>query len=442
MSPLLFWIALVGAPEPAPLNVIIITADTLRADVTDHPAVYTPHLDRLAERGTRFERAYTPITTTLPSHASLFTSLYPSDHRAYSNVSRLSSRISTLAETLDAQGYETAAHINLPWLRGDTGNVPQGFQVVRGGDRVRKADKTWPWVERWLAQDHDAPFLLWLHFVDNHTPYHAPHAYQDLYFPPDATGVTSLESIWHLFPGEQRRNEHFHAWTDGVESADYLVGSYMGSVTWLDAHVGLLVHELEEQGLTDNTLIVFTSDHGEAMGEHDLWFVHGGLFEGTTHIPLIVMDPRREGGQRVSTVVSLVDVMPTVLDSVGVAGPEGMRGQSLWTMGEDAGGAALLEHTGAQLEGVVTQRWKLIRHLKTRAIYGGYPIVDGTVELYDLSVDPEELFNIADRNPDVVAELTALMGQLKAGDRSYQEGQVDVDDTLREQLEAMGYFDH
>lgn len=436
-------------PEP-PYNIVLITADTLRGDMlpmNGNTELYTPHLQRLADQGVNFTRAYTPITTTLPAHASLLSSLYPSDHRAFSNVSAISSRIQTLPEELKSNGYRTAAHINMPWLNPEVSNVPQGIQDIRRGDRVRKADKTLPWVTDYIEgrEGKDQPFFLWIHFVDNHTPYHAPAAYDSLYFEGEkgSPGETSMEEIWHLFPGDHQRSEHFLSWVDGVESADYLTGTYKGSLTWLDQHIGHLLNTLEQTGQWDNTIFVFTADHGESLGEHDLWFVHGGLYEGTTHIPLIVRVPGGPEGESIDRLVSLVDVAPTLLNANHFETPQAMRGQDLLDPSQDKrGGAALLEHTGRQLEGVVTERYKLIVHLKDTRIYAGYPMNKGTVELYDLQEDPRELKNIAADNPELVAQLQGMIPALKEGNLEEYEalsGQIDAE--INEQLQALGYFE-
>lgn len=436
-------------PDP-PYNIVIITADTLRGDVlpmNGNDELYTPHLQRLADQGVNFTRAYTPITTTLPAHASLLSSLYPSDHRAYSNVSAISSRIQTLPEELRLHGYRTAAHINMPWLNPEVSNVPQGIQDIRRGDRVRKADKTIPWVLDYVEgrKDKEDPFFLWIHFVDNHTPYHAPAAYDSLYFEGEkgSPGQTSMEEIWDLFPGDHRRSEYFLSWVDGVESADYITGTYKGSLTWLDQHIGLLMNALEESDQWDNTLFVFTADHGESLGEHDLWFVHGGLYETTTHIPLILRVPGGPEGVSIDRLVSLVDVAPTVLAQNGFDIPQAMRGQDLLDPElPTSGGAALLEHTGRQLEGVVTERYKLIVHLKDTRIYAGYPMNKGAVELYDLQEDPGELRNIAEQNPGRVAQLQGMIPALKQGNlEEYEALSGEINEEISEQLQALGYFE-
>ncbi|HJN74729.1 MAG TPA: sulfatase [Myxococcota bacterium] len=437
LVPLALLAAPLTAEEPARKNVLLITADTLRAQAVED--TYTPHLDHLAAEGVRFDRAYTPITTTLPAHASIFTSLYPRDHRAYSNVSRLSSKVTTLAEVLDGLGWETACHINMPWLNPDASNVPQGFRTIRRGDRIRKADKTNPWVIDFLAKEHEDPWLLWVHYVDNHTPYHAPGSYDDMY---TSEQKNELADVWRYFPPDHQESEHMISWLDGVEYAEEVVDDYHGSATWIDAHVGQIVWELKRTGQWDDTLVVFTSDHGESMGEHDLWFVHAGLFEQTTRVPLIVRDPGGPAGVEVDTVVSTIDVMPTVLNRLSAPTPDGVRGADLWqVLDADGGGVAYLEHTGRQLTGVVTERWKYIRHDKTNRIYSGYPMNAGTLELYDLSADPDELVNLAAEMPDRVAELEALMTRLEAGERGFEELTYEVDEDMREALRAMGYVE-
>jgi arylsulfatase A-like enzyme len=430
--------------EPRKLNIVVITADTLRGDmVHGNDEIMTPNLDRLKAQGVEFTRTYTPITTTLPAHASLFTSLYPKDHRAYSNVSALSGKVTTLPEVLKAEGWKTAAHLNMPWLTGEVSNLPQGITTARY-THIRKADRTQPWVDQWLERAAGGdPFFLWVHYVDNHTPYHAPYSYEDMYYKGGKKGPgTPMKDIWQLFPPDHRESEPFLDWVGGIDDADYLVGNYKGSVSWIDAHVGLLMHQLQELGEWDDTLFVFTADHGESLGEHDLWFVHAGLYEPTTHIPLVVRVPGGPEGERVDTVVSLVDVMPTVLAALGLEDPEGTRGMDLMPLvGSDKGGSAYLEHTGRQLEGVVTPRFKYITHLKSNTIYKGYPMNKGTEELYDLVADPMELVNLAPDHPDVVETMRAEMERLKAGERGYEEEQGAIDDEVLNALHAMGYME-
>ncbi len=434
-------------------NVVIITADTLRGDmleVNGNSRVMTPRLNELAEEGANFSRAYTSITTTLPAHASLFSSLYARDHRVWDNWHRIPSRVTTMFEILQDEGWRTAAHINMPWLTHEISNIPQGVELIRGGDRFRKAERTNQWVLDWLADqpEEDDPFFLWIHYIDNHTPYHAPDEYDDLYFEggPGAEGPTPLKPLWRLFPADHQDSEPFHDWLDPIQSAEYVVGAYEGSVTWIDHHVGEIMDQLCELGLWENTIFVFTSDHGESLGEHELWFVHAGLFEPTVRIPLIIRVPGGDGGLQHEDVVSIVDVMPTVLSYLELPSPEGTRGQDLRPLIEgrdDASthGAAVFEHIGRQLEGVVTDRYKYIRHRDSNRIYRGYPMREGTIEIYDLVDDPAELNNLAPEHPELIDRMELVFGRMLEQELDYGESEAsELDQFTLEGLEALGYI--
>lgn len=452
MISLLFTLLISPAVANDRPNIVVITADTLRGDmlgVNGNAFVTTPHLDALAREGVNFRRAYTTITTTLPAHASLFTSLYPRDHKAYDNGSAISDAVNTLPEVLREHGYDTAAHINMPWLKPDVSNVPQGITQIRPGSRIRKADSTNEWVTEWIGDraDDPDPFFLWVHYVDNHTPYHAPKEWETRYFPTGKRGAgqTALKDIWDRFPADHVESESYISWLEGVRSADYVVGTYEGSVSWLDERVGEVIGALDDVGEWDDTIFVFTSDHGESLGEHDLWFVHAGLYESTAHIPLILRAPGAPEGVNFDGIVSLVDVMPSVLRLADLEVPEQARGTDLLplTIGPLVadGGAAYLEHTGKQLTGVVTSRYKLIEHLRTIGYYKGYPMRKGRIELYDLALDPNETDDIAEANPDLVAELQEVLTRMKAGERNFEALTGNVDDDVKRALEALGYME-
>jgi arylsulfatase A-like enzyme len=448
----LFCLPVVKAAER--LNVVIITADAMRGDmmgVNNHPEVKTPRLDALAAEGINFSRAYCNITTTTPSHASIFSSLYPFEHKAYSNTARIDSAILTLPEILKQQGWHTAGIVNMPWLNPEVSNVPQGIDEFAKCKRIRKADKTNKWVMKFLdsRKSKEQPFFLWIHYVDTHTPYHAPKKFERMYYPkgknPRAGKSGSLQKAWKLFPAHNRDNEFFKKWLKGITDVDYVVASNKGSVSWLDQRVGDLIDRLKANGQWDNTLFIFTSDHGESLGEHGIYFGHSGLYEATARVPLIVRLPGGPQAKNVNTIVQLTDIMPTVLARLDLDIPKAVRGQDLWqtlSASSFSGGTALLEHAGRQLSGVVTSRYKYIKHLKTRDIHPSYPMRKGHEELYDLAADPQEQNNLAASQPDILREMRMIWKKLRNPKKSTQthaNQQADIDANTEEMLRSLGY---
>ena len=441
-----------AAPAKKMYNVVVITSDAMRGDMlgaNGNREVKTPNLDALAAKGVDFERAYTNITTTTPSHATLFTSLYPFDHRAYSNTGRISDKIVTMFEVLRDAGWHTAAIVNFAWLNPEVSNIVQGVEELARCVHVRKADKTNKWVFSFLDSRKGAakPFMLWIHYGDTHTPYYAPGKYARMYYPagrnPRAAKPGSLQKIWHLFPEHLRDNKYTKRWLNGITDADYVIATNKGSVSWVDEQVGRLIDRLKSNGEWKNTIFVFTSDHGESLGEHGLWFIHAGLYEPTAHIPLIIRVPGGPSGVKLDVPVSLVDIMPTLLARLGVAAPADVRGEDIWKLldGKDhSGRTVFIEHAGGYLNALVTSRYKYIIHRKTKNIYPSYPMRKGKQELYDLVQDPHEQKNIAAKQPQLAAKLRKLIQDVRAGKHErFEAGQAKINPHTREMLRSLGY---
>lgn len=441
-----------GAGAANKWNVVIVTADTLRADMlgcNGNTQVKTPNLDALARDGVNFHRAYTNITTTTPSHATLFTSLYPRDHKAYSNTAKISSKITTLDEVMRQAGWYTAAMINMPWLNPDMANIVQASEEVAVCKHIRKADKTTRWVLDFFDRRRKSmkPFYLWIHYTDNHTPYHAPGKYARMYYPegkdPFAGERGSLQAVWHEFPTHHQNEPSFIKWLKGITDVDYVIAMNKGSVSWLDAHIGEVIARLKKNGQWDKTLFVFTADHGESLGEHKIWFAHSGLFEPTARVPLIIHAPGGPTNRFVRSLVQLADVMPTVLGLLDLPVPEHVRGRNVWPLldnDDPTGSAVFLEHAGRQLTGVVTPRYKYIRHLKSKTYNPGYPLTKGKEELYDLSADPGETKNLAAQRPELLKTMRAMWKKLRdRHGKDFAAGQAKVDDETEEMLRSLGY---
>ena len=355
-------------------NVVIITTDTTRADhlgCYGNRGIETPVLDQLAREGILCSQAITPSPSTLPAHSSLMTGLYPYRHGARSNGTfRVADGITTLAERLKSQGYRTGAAISAFVLDSRFG-LDRGFDsydddLTRGLKysvhmfRERAAELTNEVAVKWLRENAQQPFFLWVHYFD-------PHA---VYLPPE--------------PFRSR----------------YAEEPYDGEIAYVDSQIGALLTQLEELGVRDKTLVVYTADHGEGLGEHGE-FTHSLLaYDGTLRVPLIFHAPRGlPSGKVITRQTSLVDVMPTVLSLLGDESPGDLDGIDLSQPWDGQPRPLLIEtiapmvmHGWAPLVGIRSDDYKYI--------------LAPTPELYDLQADPKEERNLHDAKPDTVRALS------------------------------------
>jgi arylsulfatase A-like enzyme/Flp pilus assembly protein TadD len=400
------------AGRPAtPRNVLLITLDTVRADRLGsygYASARTPRLDALARSGARFENAFTVTPLTLPAHASLMTGLFPGEHGVRDNGGfYLEDRIETLAEALRARGYRTGGFVGAFVLDRRWG-IAQGFDeyfddfdldAAGAGamDDVQRPGSVV--VERalaWLGRERAGRFFAWVHLYDAHTPYEAPEPYR------------------RMFPAT-------------------VSGAYDAEVASVDEQVGRLLDGLASRGVLDHTLIAVVSDHGESLGEHGEQ-THGFfLYDATLRVPLLIAG---RGVPRVTVAdpVRLVDVMPTLLDLLGL--PVSAHGASLRPLlrGERLRLPVIAEtfyprhHYGwSELFVLRDDRFKLVRAPRP--------------ELFDLSRDPGEGQDLATVAPERLASLDAALGALLArhgGDRPKPPAALDAE--TEERLRALGYI--
>lgn len=392
-------------------NILLITLDTTRADRlgcygSSHGL--TPSLDQLAAEGCLFERAYTVCPITLPAHASLLTGRHPFEHGVRVNgENRLPETETTLAEILRDHGYETAAFIGAFVLDSMFG-LDQGFQtydddieapIVARQNRLlreRPADEVASRAIAWLRARRSQPWFCWVHFFDPHYPYNP----------------------WPSAFGERFRTSPYHA-----------------EIAYMDLHIGRLLNELQRAGQDRHTLVIAVADHGESLGEHGE-MQHGlTLYESAVRVPLIIRWPRRiPRGMRISEPVSLVDILPTVMDWLGLPQP-GVSGHSLTPLlsGKPHGAASCYMETHmpfndygwAPLAGMVEKTWKYIHAPRP--------------ELYNLSADPSEKQNLAGRHADEAARLAAELEGLLAQATSSESVGVHLSASERQSLLSLGY---
>lgn len=344
--------ALPGAQTGRP-NVLLIVLDTVRAfnlSLYGYGRNTSPSLDAFAAGGTTFERAFSTAPWTLPSHASMFTGLWPHEMSADWLVP-LDPGIPTLAEAMARHGFVTVGFSgNTNYVSREVG-LARGFVsfedyvltpglMLRNSSLVRVVSRNRTLRRlvgeddalgrkdarsinrsffRWLDQrPANRPFFAFLNFYDAHRPYLPPPPYDRMFVPPGTAPDPRLHRTGK--PGDDQR----------VETTAWAENAYDGGLAWLDSQLGVLFAELSRRGLTDHTLIIITSDHGEEFGEHGL-FDHGNsLYRQAVQVPLVI---RGTGvvpvGERVSAPVSLRDLPMTVLDLVGLGGQEHFPGGSL-----------------------------------------------------------------------------------------------------------------
>ena len=403
---------LLAEVKPAP-NVVVITIDTLRADhlgCYGYKQIRTPNIDALASEGGRFERAYTPVPVTLPAHTVIFTGTYPmlSGMHDFSG-NKLNPSQPTLASILKQHGYTTAAVIGSAVLDSRFG-LNQGFdfyydhfdfnrlqesnleEMKRSGNAVADV------ALDWLAKNHRNKFFFWMHLYDPHYPYRPPAPF-----------------------GEEYKDR-----------------PYDGEIAFADEQIGRLIAFLKANGLYRNTLIVLAGDHGESLGEHGEK-THGFfIYNATLHVPVIVRLPGNSAASVVSEMVSLADLMPTVLQALKFEVPSQVQGRNLLPLmapkkpGEPRNLYAetflpRLHFNWSELRSVETEKYQFIDAPKP--------------ELYDLSSDPGETHNLYPEKKavgdELRARLAALISQYTAGQELAQK--TGLDPALMERLKSLGY---
>lgn len=403
---------------PRALNVVVVTADTLSADKLGcygNPDIETPHLDRLAASGVLFENAVTTSPITLPAHASLFTGTYPIHHGVRDNGGYyLEPEHRTLAESLKEQGYATGAFVGAFVLDSRWG-LDQGFdRYFDDFDLSRVDDATLGSISRpgeevleeaisWMDSTRDAPFFAWIHLFDPHQPYDPPEPFRTRY--------------------------RDHPW-----------GAYDGEVAYVDSLVGKLTEWLDSRNLMDSTVIVFVGDHGESLGEHGE-LTHGFfVYDATMHVPFILRAPYSGlAGRRVEARVRTIDVMPTVLELVGIDEAAGHHGASLVPL---ATGRLDDLDLVAYGETVFPERygWSHLASLRTKKFH----YIDApTPELYDLERDPDEQTNVISSHARNASELRSKLREIEARYRaaaSSAPAPATLDPETRDKLAALGYL--
>ena len=380
-----------------PPNVIVYLVDTLRKD---HLSVYgysretSPRLADFARDAVRFETAYSPTSWTRPAVASLLSGVTPLRHGAISRPDRVSPEVRLLPEYLGAVGYRSRAFVTNPNVLPVWGFARgfHEFHAVEGADGVARADEVNEAVFESLREDRDEPFFLYVHTVDPHAPYEPPRLYRGVFPRPSAAELESRN------PAVAAR----------ARLAD-TIAAYDAEVLFNDDCFGAFIDFLRSEGLYDDALVIFTSDHGEEFRDRGE-LGHGlGLFQEVVQVPLLVKLPgSAHAGRVVHAPASLLDVLPTILALAGggpAADVEGVDLQEL-LRAEQAGSAAGRPFfLDLDLAGVTVQR-----NVVSGVVWGGYKFLDLSepdpgVLMFDLLADPGERDNLAQRRRALAVSL-------------------------------------
>ncbi len=391
----------------------MISVDTLRADYLScygTSPVRTPNIDRIAEDGVLFEKVQTVAPTTLPSHASMFTGVRPTRHGVRDNVGfYLPEGIPTLATVLAEAGYRTGGFVGGFVLDSRFG-IGQGFDtyyddfdsleedVAGGFVSQRRGEAVLGESLSWIEGKRGQPFFAFIHFYDPHTPYDPPAP-----FIPDERTNAAL---------------------------------YGGEVAYVDSLVGRLLGFLDDRELAQSTLIVLTSDHGEALGEHGE-LTHGFfVYEPTLRIPLVVRYPGVDEGRRVSDLVRIVDIPSTILDLLDVPIPEGLDGQSLRPLLEGSERDLGLTAYGESYLPRLHYGWSELRSLRK----GPYKLILAPrPELYNIDEDPAETRNRFAEEPEIAARLQEELVEILNAPGAEIPAASGVDPETLATLHALGY---
>jgi arylsulfatase A-like enzyme len=482
--------AFVSCREPQRPNIVWIVWDTVRADhlgLHGHDRDTTPNLDRWANGARVFEDCLSTAGYTLPSHASMFTGLLPSETCAHNAHPRLDDRYTTVAELLRSAGYRTYLYSANPHIS-STGNFTQGFdrsehpwsprlaararEMVleklsaedesnellsalhaegRGGMWKLKATGALAQetVLSWLdAEESDSPFFVFLNYMEAHRPLIPPREYRERMMSPEEVDRSyrvnrSWMPTWEYTLGLREMDD---------DELELTRATYDAAVAELDDLFGKLIEALERGGHLEDTIVILTSDHGEHLGEQHMLDHQFSLYQPLLRVPLIVHYPSLFEPGRDARPVTNFDLFPTLLELAQVDPPRGFESQAVSLLepldermrfAEDPAEARVvlttvkLEHPDwdptpweRQLRAVVDTPFKLIWSSNDRA------------RLFDLSADPLELTNVSGPRDDVAWRLEQSLDEIWRSLETCDPGQPvpDLAPEEIERLKALGYF--
>ena len=441
--------------EKNSLKIILISVDTLRADHLGCYGYYrdtSPNVDSLASDSALFLNTYASSPWTLPSHVSLLTSLYGIHHQVYYDKEKMDPTMLTLADLLRKNHFFCSAFTGGGFVSASYG-FSKGFDSYYEGEggvyNQDSAERVFRVASEWLDRNEDKNFFLFIHTYQTHNPYACPYPYKTMFVNQQARWrhidligyLGGQGGIFNCLPDEERKN---------------IVDLYDGEIRYTDEKlVGALVEKLKDMNIYDETMIIFTSDHGEEFYDHKGWGHGHSLYDEIIKVPLIIKFPdSRFREKKINNIVSLVDVMPTILEEVGVNFNESnFDGRTLFPVleGKEKESRAFLADVADNiLNSHIPQKTamnfgnkKLIINRRfteeDSAFFFSPPPSFPAVELFDVKEDRFEKENIADKEPKIVNLILKQTEELYDEAKKRKILKMEIDKKLLEQLKALGY---
>lgn len=438
----LLWLAQ-GCSQARQPNVLLITLDTVRADHLSsygYPKLTTRHLDAFASRATRYRTCFATSPWTVPSHASLFTGRHPFEHGAHSfeprsekhtNVFPLDDSHETLAEVLGKEGYVTGGIVANRVYLDPLLNLEQGFETWEV--KHVPSPKVNRHVFRWLEQNREQRFFLFVNYMDAHRPYNVAPAAGERRYPKAQYPARTLDALIArvMIDGDPPG-----------ELGELVVEQYDRAIRNLDAQLGRLFERLEALDLYDDTLIVVTSDHGEYFGEHGLVEHSKDVYREALEVPLVVKRAGQTRGEVVETPASLVDVPRLILAGISPALLERHGDRFPYALGDHP---VVAENYFSRPKDVLHPVYgRRFRRVRTALIEDGYKFIhssDGGHELYRLADDPDEANDEIAALPERAQEMSDALRRLQERGRRVHSGggELPLSPEQLEALQQLGY---
>ena len=461
------------------MNVILIVVDNLRADhlgINDYSRNTSPNIDKIAKEGVFFPVAIPTFPGTTPSITSILTGLYPHSHGIRNNDhNNITPGVTSLQEILQSHGYITIG--NAIEMRAT--DIKKGFHAFnllrwRIMNKIKRSiKKTINWKYRadtaeiltdfaikYIKKLENKKFFLYLHYIGPHWPYDSPKPYNHI-FDPHYKGKHTFNKVAES--NRKKIDSFFNKIVDSnkikrgdlifnnklpKEEIDHAIAHYDGSIRYVDFHIGRLLEYLDNSNLTNNTLIIVCGDHGECFGEHNIYFHHGeGLYDEELRVPLIMKCPNLPN-IRIENQVQLTDVMPTILEILGIPFIEKIEGVSLisqikenkvgrkYTFSE-TGRSFFKQNKRVYFKGI-RGKWRMVRSNDWKLIYIPHPGND-IYELYNLKTDPHEKINLIEKEKKVAEIMKKELFEWMKDVGSEEE--PDLTEKSKRLLQKLGYIE-